>query len=72
MDTAPDTQRTNIQEIVGFILRDAPFWAPEERVHKLVEYLNAYKQPLFDALKALPRDQQKDIGLDQVRVGKPS
>lgn len=59
-------KKPTIQEIVEKILWNAGFWAPEVRVAKLCDYLEAHGEPLYAALRALPEEQRKRCGVDEV------
>lgn len=48
-----------IPEVVAEIRRDSVYWAPEVRGRKLLPYLNTYGVPLFDALSALPEEDDR-------------
>lgn len=53
-----------IFEVVALIKKDAPYWAPELKA-RLAPFLDHYGKPLFDALKALPEDEQAMVGVDR-------
>jgi hypothetical protein len=62
------TEGPSIDEVVRLIKRDSPFWAPEVRVHNLLPYLHSYGDPLYDALMALPDDERKGCGVNEIVV----
>jgi hypothetical protein len=58
-----------VESIVKEVLRDCPFWAPEIRLLKLADYLNA-NPGLYEALKALPDEDREACGVDEIVVRK--
>lgn len=63
----PDEGPT-VDDIVRTIKRNCVYWASEERVYKLLGYLEQCGKPLYDALKALPDDERRACGIDEVAV----
>lgn len=56
-----------IEQAVQKIREDMSFAAPEVRTPRLLSWLESYGMPLYRALRALPAEEQTDIGLDGVR-----
>lgn len=58
-----------IPEVVAKVLRDCCYWAPEVRALKLCDLLDAYGDPLYEALLALSPEEREDCGINNVRRG---
>lgn len=61
----------NIQQILAEIRYNCPYWAPEVRSLKLIDYLRKYGQPLENALRALPKQEQEELGVTGLRWKNP-
>ncbi len=67
------SETPTIPEVVAKILSNSRYWAPEVRGAKLCDYLEAYGEPLYEALLALAPEERADLGVDRIRrAGEPS
>ncbi len=75
MPTAHDVQAAapvdpptaaEVSAALTVIRRSSLYWAPEVRVRKLLDYLEAYGEPLETLLRAMPDDEREACGIDHV------
>ncbi len=64
-EPAAAAEGASVEPIVLLLRRDAPYWAPEVKASRLAPYLDHFGKPLYDALRALPEEEQKVVGVDR-------
>lgn len=61
-------EQTELDRIVAHIRESCRYWASELRVHQLLPYLQVHGDPLYAALMALPDEERKACGVDEVQT----
>jgi hypothetical protein len=68
---ATKVDKKEVARVVEHIRRDCPYWAPEQRIGKLVDLVGVYSVPMADAivevLQALPENERVGCGVSLLR-----